>query len=263
MKVPQILLGMNYELRCVYLCIDACSAVVVRAGTSQGLSFPAYALETLGYSISLAYAARSDFPFSTYGENFFLTIENVIITLLVAYYPVTPTSSVRNASNAAVVALGTIVLLATLTLVPHTTLAILQIATLPISLFSKIPQIVQNSKAKSTGQLSAVAVIAQIVGCLARLFTTAIEVGDPIVLLGFGLALILNLVIGFQMWTYWGNEVVHTVATEKRSRVTEKIDAITIKDDVPQARPFTQPATRSESPALTPQGSRKWARKVD
>ncbi len=100
--------------------------------------------------------------------------------------------------------------------------------------------------------------MAQIIGCLARLFTTAIEVGDPIVLLGFGLALILNLVIGFQMWSYWGNEVVHTPVTEKRSRLKEKIE-----DDVPLGRPFNPPAARSGSPALTPQGSRKWARKVD
>jgi len=214
-------------------------------------------LETLGYTISLAYAARSDFPFSTYGENFFLTIENIIITLLIAYYPDTPTSSSRNSSNAIIVALGTAVLVAVLTSVPHTALAIFQIATLPISLFSKIPQIIQNSKANSTGQLSAVAVMAQIIGCLARLFTTAVEVGDPVVLLGFGLALILNLVIGFQMWSYWGNEVVHIPVTEKRSRLKEKIE-----DDAPLARPFTPPAARSGSPALTP-GSRKWARKVD
>ncbi|KAF8339578.1 mannose-P-dolichol utilization defect 1 protein [Cantharellus anzutake] len=234
MKIPQILL-------------------VTRAGTSQGLSFPAYVLETLGYAISLAYSARSNFPFSTYGENFFLTVENIIITLLITYYPDTPASSARNPGNALVVVLGTAVLLAILILAPQQFLSLLQIATLPISLFSKIPQIAQNSKAKSTGQLSAVAVISQIVGCLARLFTTATEVGDPIVLLGFGLALLLNLVIGFQMWSYWGKEV----------KVESTPIAWSSKEDIPPVRTSTPPAARAGSPALANQGSRKWARKVD
>lgn len=36
--------------------------------------------------MSLAYASRNRFPFSTYGENFFLTIQNIIITLLIVYF---------------------------------------------------------------------------------------------------------------------------------------------------------------------------------
>jgi hypothetical protein len=43
-------------------------------------------LETASYGISLAYASRNRFPFSTYGENFFLTIQNVVITLLIIFF---------------------------------------------------------------------------------------------------------------------------------------------------------------------------------
>lgn len=43
-------------------------------------------LETASYGISQAYASRNKFPFSTYGENFFLTIQNVIITLLIIFF---------------------------------------------------------------------------------------------------------------------------------------------------------------------------------
>lgn len=43
-------------------------------------------LETASYGISLAYASRNHFPFSTYGENFFLTIQNVVITLLIIFF---------------------------------------------------------------------------------------------------------------------------------------------------------------------------------
>ena len=43
-------------------------------------------LETTSYAIALAYASRNRFPFSTYGENLFLTVQNVIITLLIIYF---------------------------------------------------------------------------------------------------------------------------------------------------------------------------------
>jgi hypothetical protein len=59
-------------------------------------------------------------------------------------------------------------------------LAVLQITTLPLSLFSNILQIRRNLQSKSTGQLFFFAVISQIAGCLARLFTTATEVGDSL-----------------------------------------------------------------------------------
>jgi len=47
---------------------------------------------------------------------------------------------------------------------------------------------------------------AQILGCLARLFTTAQEVDDGLVLAGFFMALALNVVLGVQIWTYYGKD---------------------------------------------------------
>ena len=38
-----------------------------------------------------------------------------------------------------------------------------------------------------------------IAGCLARLFTTATEVGDNLISAGFALALVLNAIMGVQM----------------------------------------------------------------
>lgn len=96
--------------------------------------------------------------------------------------------------------------LATLMLstIPHWLLAFLQAATLPLAVSAKLPQIMQNARAKSTGQLSAFAVGAQILGCLARLYTTAMEVGDWLVASAFAMALVLNGILGVQLWQYWG-----------------------------------------------------------
>ncbi|KAF9465578.1 hypothetical protein BDZ94DRAFT_1159835 [Collybia nuda] len=254
MKVPQVLLILN-------------------ARSARGLSLPAYILETLSYAITLAYSFRNGFPFSTYGENFFLTIQNAVITLLIiAYAPVSSSSSSKGTKIAAGI-VATAASSAVLYALPQNTLSLLQLSTLPLSLFSKLPQIRQNSRSQSTGQLSAFAVISQIAGCIARLFTTATETGDTLVAAGFGLALLLNLVLGAQLWMYWGQSDVDSkdayplrnghIAHEKKFEEDEK--HAPVYEPAPwqtggaQPRRVGTPPPRSSSAA----GGRKWARKVD
>ncbi|KAK7455183.1 hypothetical protein VKT23_011055 [Stygiomarasmius scandens] len=208
--------------------------LIVRARSARGISLPSYALETLAYAINLAYSSRNHFPFSTYGENLFLTIQNIIITLLIIFYapptldlspstllesfnPRTSrhshklTSSLPSKKRNILLAsiLASILLLFLFVLTPLSLLSFLQLSTLPLSLLSKYPQIRTNYESKSTGQLSVFAVLSQVVGCLARVFTTVIEVGDWLLGLGYALALVLNVVLGVQLWLYWGNEGVY------------------------------------------------------
>ena len=242
-------------------------------------------LETLSYAITLAYAYRNEFPFSTYGENLFLTIQNVLITLSILYYPSTsrltkPSSSTSSHIAAALIA--TVVTGAALVYMPESALSALQLSTIPLSLFSKLPQIRQNARAQSTGQLSAFAVIAQIAGCLARLFTNSAEVGDPILTAGFALALLLNLVLGAQMWMYWGKDIerekdekmvpetIHAPLREKetfsgsqREASPAPISVPAYGDVAPSSPGRASPVPRAGSPHIRQPNSRKWARKVD
>lgn len=234
------------------------------ANSARGLSLPAYVLETLAYAITTAYSYRNEFPFSTYGENFFLTLQNTLITFLIVYLPSTPLRKAQNtAGRLAVTAVGTITSAVLLYAVPKDSLALFQLATLPLSLFSKLPQIMQNARSQSTGQLSAFAVVAQIAGCLARLFTTATEVGDIIVTAGFALALILNIVVGVQMWMYWGNDDKEVYSKTSIGVVHEKEEWTQVKHQkvdvvVPPKIPLSPPRHATASPS-----GRKWARKVD
>lgn len=241
--------------------------LVVNAKSARGLSLAAYVLETLSYAITLAYSYRNDYPFSTYGENFFLTIQNVIITLLIIHYP---TSRISRQLQSTTPKLALAVALtglsaATLYMIPSPSLSMLQAATLPLSLFSKMPQIRQNYRARSTGQLSAFAVISQILGCLARLFTTSQEVGDSLVSAGFALALLLNVVLGIQLWAYWGkddHEAAIPVSATETYEEKEKVQVSTWQENgrvevvVPPASPATPTGSRA-------QAGRRWARKVD
>jgi mannose-P-dolichol utilization defect protein 1 len=222
-------------------------------------------METLAYLITFIYAYRNQFPFSTYGENLFLTIQNVLITLLIIYYfphPQGYLTTKRAPSNTPVVFLASVItFVATwvLLVLPLSSLQLLQMGTMPISLFSKLPQISQNYSNKSTGQLSVFAVVSQILGCAARLFTTLTEVDDLIILAGFALAFVLNLILGIQIWQYWGNDVRGTAKVkEKESYPAEKAP--------PTPTPAHQhPAFAPVPPAGAPlvPSNRRWARKLD
>jgi mannose-P-dolichol utilization defect protein 1 len=150
-------------------------------------------------------------------------------------------------------------------------LAFLQLTTLPLSLFSKLPQIRQNYRAQSTGQLSAFAVISQVLGCAARLFTTAMEVNDSIVAAGFGLALLLNIVLGAQLWLYWGHDDVrgedYTPAEKEKAklRASPAPTSTTTSTSVPAYKPEAASWQRAATPPPSSPsvGGRKWARKVD
>jgi mannose-P-dolichol utilization defect protein 1 len=241
---------------------------VLRAQSARGLSLTAYVLETISYTINLAYSSRNGFPFSTYGENFFLTVQNVIITFLIIFYKMSTPRPLTLAPNpiGRMVATSLIPLAAGFALftAPASTLAALQLGTIPLSLFSKLPQIAQNYRARSTGQLSTFAVVSQIAGCAARLFTTSQEVNDPLVATGFVLALALNVIVGAQMYVYWGRG--ENVANKVRDEISlgaprevyarEKVDVV-----VQPQSPLPQQATHQHSQSAA--YGRKWARKVD
>ena len=78
--------------------------------------------------------------------------------------------------------------------------------TIPLGLMSKIPQILDVQRNKSTGQLSAFAVFNYLLGSLLRVGTTLAEVDDALILAGFLGGVVLNLVLTTQMLVFWNNE---------------------------------------------------------
>lgn len=186
---------------------------IISNRSARGISLSMYVLEVIAYTISLAYAVRAKLPFSTYGENASLTVQNIVIMLLVIAYgsggaASTPTSrggAIRTNSKAPQLALATILTgvgclaLASPSIIPPHALQVLQALTIPISLASKVPQIVELHRAKASGQLSAFAVFAQLAGCMARVYTTVTETNDRLLFWGFTLATLFNLVIAGQV----------------------------------------------------------------
>lgn len=207
MKVPQIL-------------------NIVNNRSARGISLSMYTLEVMAYTISLAYAVRSRLPFSTYGENLSLTLQNMVILLLViAYTPSSKTGRVDPSAHstkltvaAALMAIGSLAL-ATPSVITESTLTFLQALTIPISLASKVPQMLELYKDKSRGQLSSIVVFAQLLGTIARVFTTMTETSDKLLLYGFGLATLFNAAIAAQVMYYWNGD---KALAEQKKRDGEK-----------------------------------------
>lgn len=170
----------------------------------QGLSFFSILLETASYLINLSYNFRQHNDFTTFGESAFLSLQNIVILLLILYY-----SGLTKYINGFVGLLslafyslfanpeGNVGVLSNEYIKSLTTL------TIPLIIFSKLPQISNNFKNKSTGQLSIVSVLAGLFGAVVRVFTTLSSgIQDNLILLGFGASLLLNFVLFLQIVVY-------------------------------------------------------------
>lgn len=158
------------------------------------------------------------FPFSTYGETAFISVQNVLILLLILHY--------AKKDVYAVGALGAVAALAyplfDPKLVSYKHLQILQGLSIPLSLASKVPQIVTNYRNGSTGQLSAFTVFNYLAGSAARVFTTMTEVNDPVIFWGFVVAAGLNAVLAAQMVYYWESSPKTPVVPKSIKSPTQK-----------------------------------------
>jgi mannose-P-dolichol utilization defect 1 len=201
---------------------------LVNAKSGGGLSITGYVLETIGYIVTLAYNVRLKFPFSTYGETAFISVQNILILLLVLHYAGKDVVALA----ATGVAVAAAYALFDPKLVSYNNLKILQGLSIPLSLASKVPQIITNYRNGSTGQLSAFTVFNYLAGSAARVFTTMTEVSDPVIFWGFVVAAGLNAVLAAQMMYYWKTSPktpvtpkelkVNTASTPKQTRSKTK-----------------------------------------
>ncbi|CAO3616133.1 unnamed protein product [Cunninghamella blakesleeana] len=183
---------------------------IVSHGSAQGLSFLSYVIETLSYTITLAYNFRQQNPFSTFGEILFINFQNIIIASLILFY---------NKNSLSILPLilffgGLIYGLQQQDLVSGSLMATLYATTIPLSLASKVPQIWTNFKNKSTGQLSVFTVMNYFLGSTARVFTTWTELDDILMLSGALLATLFNFILVLQVALYWGNATSSKKKTE-------------------------------------------------
>lgn len=207
----------NYQhLPCVKLAVSKCLSLGIITGamvvkvpqivkiilsrSTQGLSGLSYLLETLAASITFGYNLRARNPFSTYGETFFMVLQNLVIMVLLGLY--------RRQMMRTVLLLSIYSVFMSSLLIPayftDATVRSLQALTIPLNMLSRLPQILIIWRHRGTGQLSALTVFLVWAGSMARVYTSFQETAkDRLLLLSFGLAALLNSVILVQLLYYW------------------------------------------------------------
>eukprot|EP01102_Stenamoeba_stenopodia_P019658 TRINITY_DN7473_c0_g1_i1.p1 TRINITY_DN7473_c0_g1~~TRINITY_DN7473_c0_g1_i1.p1 ORF type:complete len:269 (-),score=77.08 TRINITY_DN7473_c0_g1_i1:194-907(-) len=173
-------------------------AIILRTKDVKQVSKTMFYLEVTCYTIAVAYAFHNNFPFNTYGETVFILIQDFIIVFLLHHY----SNSLNGVFFASAAGYAAVCYAFYTGLVPDTVLTQLQALVVPLSVSSRVPQIISNFKTKNTGSLSFISFFLTFAGALARVFTTLKLVSDTIVLVGYILSCVLNGLITLQIVYY-------------------------------------------------------------
>lgn len=171
---------------------------IVKSKSAEGISFAAICLELFAISSMLAYSLAYEFPFTTWGDSFFLMIQVSIISGLVLYYKGRVMQSV-----AFMIFYYITLYILTSGITPVTVLAALQASNMPAVVIAKLIQALECYRNGHSGQLSAITVFLTTLGSVARIFTSMQETGDQLVITTYIVGTFANGLIAFQILYYW------------------------------------------------------------
>ncbi|KAK3027998.1 hypothetical protein RJ639_039088 [Escallonia herrerae] len=164
----------------------------------RGLSVIAFELEVIGYTIALAYCLHKGLPFSAYGELAFLLIQAIILVAIIYYFsqPIAMKTWLRAllySAAAPTILAGRIdpILFEALYASQHA-----------IFFCARVPQIWENYKNKSTGELSFLTSLMNFAGSMVRVFTSIQEEAPTSVIMGSVIGIVTNGTILSQIITY-------------------------------------------------------------
>eukprot|EP01089_Gocevia_fonbrunei_P005891 TRINITY_DN1638_c0_g1_i2.p1 TRINITY_DN1638_c0_g1~~TRINITY_DN1638_c0_g1_i2.p1 ORF type:complete len:255 (-),score=21.78 TRINITY_DN1638_c0_g1_i2:709-1431(-) len=184
------------------------------ARSGSGIAMSSLLLEIISCTFSIIYSCNMGFPFMTYGESSFVILFNLLIIAQILSY---------DCGGIGVSYVGGILLyLAGLYFslipgfLPLSIISTLQMLVAPIVISSRLPQIYSNFKNKSTGQLSLITCGLNFGGSAARVFTTIMEVKDPLILGVFLTTVVLNGIIVAQIFFYWSRTATKEAAKKKK-----------------------------------------------
>ena len=173
---------------------------LLKARSSEGLTFTMFASETFVFALSAVFGLRSNFPLSTYLENWVVLAQVVVICLLILHYQKKTFSS---ALYVAALASGLFYLI---NVAPMSTVNLAYSAVIPILIYGRAPQIYSNWKRKNTGPLSLATLLMSFAGGLARVFTSLQEAPAFLPLVGLAIGLSLTLILIVQIFMYGGSK---------------------------------------------------------
>lgn len=188
---------------------------IVKAGNVDGLSPTSILLEMASLVLSFAYYLGKGYPFSTWGENFFLTVQHSIITCLYIHHTSGLFSRTANTTLVPLIAMFVFFYQRAVPDIPLPDAACSVLGKsggcvltceelaggLPIliGLFARLPQIAQNMRQGHTGQLSIITYALNVAGSGARAFTVLQELNDKIALTSALSSCVQNIILVAQI----------------------------------------------------------------
>ncbi len=173
---------------------------VVRQQHANGLVMSTWWLKLTSYLLNDIYFVRKSYELSTYAETVVITIEAFVVLLLVTYF------QKRYHELLVWILFGVLVggTLYGLTLAPEALVASGQLFSAAINTGALVPQFWHNYSTNSKGDYSPLTAGLAMLGCAIRLFTTmTLNDSDPVLLITFWLALIVNAALLCQI-VYYG-----------------------------------------------------------
>ncbi|KAJ4701702.1 Mannose-P-dolichol utilization defect 1 protein-like 2 [Melia azedarach] len=171
---------------------------ILKHRSVRGLSVVAFELEVVGYTIALSYCLHKGLPFSAYGELAFLLIQAIILVAVIYYFsqPIGTMTWIRALLYCAI---APTILGGQIDPVLFEALYASQHA---IFFFARVPQIWENFKNKSTGELSFLTCLMNFGGSMVRVFTSIQEKAPTSVILGSVIGTLMNGTILSQIIMY-------------------------------------------------------------
>ena len=170
---------------------------------------------------SSLYPYHKGYSFITYGENIIILLENLFIFFMAWSYDINQSSDRQNMTFTLLICSFLFVIYKEF--LDEKAWTIIGSASTVLSVGSRITQIIKSCKEKSTGPLSTITFALNMLGNVARIFTTMKENQDLIMAGGFIVSFILNLIIFLQIIYY------------NRPRKIEKTDEVK-KEEKPKAQ---------------------------
>ena len=166
----------------------------------KGLSFLSIYFEIFSCLCSALYPIHMKYPFLTFGESVIILIENIIIFFLTWKYDINQTTDKKNMTFT-FICIG-FLYVCSRDVLDEKCWKIIGSASTVLNIISRFTQIINSYKVQSTGPLSTITFGLNMLGNLARIFTTLKETKDVIITSSFVVSFILNLIIFCQILYY-------------------------------------------------------------
>ncbi len=209
-------LTFNFEKECISFLISKCLSIgivlmsftnklpqilyMLNTKDMKGLSYISIYLEIVSNLFYIMYPFHMKYPFLTYGEGVIILLQNLFIFFTYWKYDIEQSSDKNNMAFSLL--LSSFLFLGYKGLFNEKIWKLIGSASTALSMGSRVTQIISSYKTKSTGPLSTITYGLNMMGNAARIFTSLKETKDIIMIGGFSISFILNLIVFLQIIYY-------------------------------------------------------------